>query len=56
MPLAVSGAFHSPFMSDAARTLEAEFAGLAFREPAIPVYANRTAKVKHPVPATVPET
>lgn len=44
MPLAVSGAFHSPFMSEAARTLEAEFAGLAFREPAIPVYANRTAK------------
>ena len=44
IPLAVSGAFHSPFMSDAAEKFEAELANYAIATPKIPVYANLTAK------------
>lgn len=43
MPLKVGGAFHSPFMSDAASKLQTwlQDSGLTF--PEIPLYANRTA-------------
>ena len=44
IPLAVSGAFHSPFMSEAAEKFEAELANYAIATPKIPVYANLTAK------------
>jgi len=40
MPLPVSGAFHTPFMAEAARKLEDMLAGIAFNEPRIPLYAN----------------
>jgi [acyl-carrier-protein] S-malonyltransferase len=45
--LKVAGAFHSPFMDSAARTVEAVVAGLDPSPPAFPVYANATAA---PVP------
>ena len=49
MKVAVSGAFHSPFMADAERGLAAYLAdGHAPAEPAVPVLANRTAE---PYPA-----
>ena len=41
--LAVSGAFHSPFMQDAGDELRAAYAGLSLSESGIPVYANATA-------------
>lgn len=44
MPLRVSGAFHSPLMSGAARAFEAYLSERDSRLPEIPVYANRTAK------------
>ena len=44
IPLSVSGAFHSPFMSDAAQKFEAELNGYELISPKIPVYANLTAK------------
>jgi len=43
MKLAVSGAFHSPYMLDASQMLEKEFRELRFNEPAIPVYSNEKA-------------
>ena len=44
IPLAVSGAFHSPFMSDAAEKFESELKAYEITAPKIPVYANLTAK------------
>lgn len=44
MKLNVSGAFHSPFMAEATRLMRSEFADVEFREPFIPLYANRTAR------------
>ena len=45
MKVAVSGAFHSPFMAEAERGLAAYLAdGHAPAEPAVPVLANRTAE------------
>lgn len=44
MPLAVSGAFHSPYMESAAQGLSAYLADVPMQEPKIPVYANYTAK------------
>ena len=44
IPLAVSGAFHSPFMSEAAEKFEAELNNYEIISPKIPVYANLTAK------------
>ena len=41
--LAVSGAFHTPYMQDVAPVLRHALAGMSFRAPRIPVYANRTA-------------
>ena len=44
VPLKVAGAFHSPFMADAAAGLDAAVAGLPFAEPAIPLYSDYTAQ------------
>ena len=41
--LAVSGAFHTPYMQQVAPVLRHALGGMAFRAPSIPVYANRTA-------------
>ncbi len=43
IPLAVSGAFHSPFMSDAAEKFEKELGNYPITSPEIPVFANLTA-------------
>lgn len=42
LPLAVSGAFHSPFMREAAAGLGEYAQTLPFREPSLPLYANAT--------------
>ncbi len=42
--LAVSGAFHSPFMSEAADGLMEYMSSVEFNEPEIPIYSNYTAK------------
>ena len=44
MKVAVSGAFHSPFMAEAERGLAAYLADHAPAEPMVPVLANRTAE------------
>lgn len=44
VPLAVSGAFHSPFMARASAEMEKELARVAYQEGEIPVYANLTGK------------
>ena len=44
IPLAVAGAFHSPFMAAAAERLEAALDDTAFSDPSFPVYANTTAR------------
>jgi [acyl-carrier-protein] S-malonyltransferase len=43
IPLRVSGAFHSPAMSNVAERLRAAFDGVAWRDPQIPVVSNVTA-------------
>ena len=43
IPLAVSGAFHSPFMADAAAELASYLEGVDLKTPDIPLYANMTA-------------
>ncbi|MDD6736389.1 MAG: ACP S-malonyltransferase [Clostridiales bacterium] len=43
VPLAVSGAFHSPFMNDAAAKFASFLADYEIKKPDIPVYANYTA-------------
>jgi len=40
IPLAVSGAFHSPFMADAAAAFAAELEAVPFADAAIPVLSN----------------
>ena len=42
LPLRVSGAFHSPFMNDAAQKLKDYTQTLNYRQPAIPMFANAT--------------
>lgn len=42
--LAVSGAFHSPFMEDASLGLAQYLDGKRFNDPQIPIYANATAE------------
>lgn len=42
--LAVSGAFHSPFMNSASDALSEYLKGVELKEPEIPVYANVTAQ------------
>ncbi len=44
IPLAVSAAFHSPFMVEAAKSFGAYLGGMDFGKLEIPVYANRTAQ------------
>lgn len=44
VPLAVSGAFHSPLMQPAADGLSKIISKLKFNDPAIPIIANATAK------------
>ena len=44
IPLAVSAAFHSPFMADASEKFGAALADYTFKESRIPVYANLTAQ------------
>ncbi len=44
MDLPVSGAFHSPFMNEAASKFKSELKGYTFNQPSIPVYANSSAK------------
>jgi len=45
MKLAVSGAFHSPFMDDASKNAGAYLENEVFGEINIPVYSNRTARI-----------
>jgi [acyl-carrier-protein] S-malonyltransferase len=50
IPLAVAGAFHTPYMQPAADRLAAALAGTSFGDAAFPVYANTTAApVEDPV-------
>lgn len=42
--LAVSGAFHSPFMTEAAEGLMEYMKNVEFNEPSVPLYSNYTAK------------
>lgn len=44
VPLAVSGGFHSPFMDKAAKHLLEELESIDLKSPALPVYANSTAR------------
>ena len=44
IPLKVKGAFHSPFMKEAARAFAEELAKAAIRDSAVPLYSNMTAK------------
>lgn len=45
IPLAVSGAFHSPFMSDAVTELKEVLRSVPVSAPSIPVYSDRTAEL-----------
>lgn len=49
--LAVSGAFHSPFMDDASITIFEYLSKRSFCEPSIPLYANLTARIYDEYPA-----
>jgi [acyl-carrier-protein] S-malonyltransferase len=42
--LAVSGAFHSPFMWEATEGMRGALAGVSFQSPEVPLYANLTAR------------
>ena len=44
VPLAVSGAFHTPLMRPAVDSMSEVVTGISFREPAIPIVANTTAQ------------
>lgn len=45
VPLKVKGAFHSPFMNDAATAFKAEIEKAEVKEREIPLYSNKTAEV-----------
>ncbi|MGN1097681.1 MAG: ACP S-malonyltransferase [Clostridia bacterium] len=51
IPLAVSGAFHSPFMAEAAQRLYADMEKMDFKAPEIEIYSNYTAKPYEGSPA-----
>jgi len=53
LDIPVSGAFHSPYMAVASEKLAGEMEHMAFEEPRIPVYANKTAA---PYGDRIPET
>ncbi len=53
VPLAVNGAFHSPYMAESAKILETELSFYTFHAAMYPVYANRTAQ---PYPASAVQT
>lgn len=53
IPLDVAGAFHSPFMADAATDLDRALAGIELVQPTFPVYANATARPTTDVAATL---
>lgn len=56
MDIPVSGAFHSPFMTEASEKLACVMAEMTFASPRIPVYANKTAAVYgDEIPATLAE-
>lgn len=44
LPLKVKGAFHSPFMADAAKAFAEELAKIEMKTPAIPLYSDVTAE------------
>lgn len=44
VPLAVSGAFHTPLMNSAAKSMRARLAGVAFAAPRIPIVSNVTTR------------
>ena len=44
IPLAVGGAFHTPYMSEASASLREALTTMALHAPSIPLYANRTAQ------------
>lgn len=44
VPLKVSGAFHSPLMTQAAKKLEKHLSDIEFKEPQIPIVSNVTAQ------------
>lgn len=44
MPLKVSGAFHSPYMKDAAKSFAGVIDGCSFEKPRLPVYSDTTAR------------
>ena len=46
IPLAVSGAWHSPLMEDAARDFAGELAEVEFKKPAFPVFLNVTGQAE----------
>ena len=43
LPLKVSGGFHSPFMAEAAKGLREILQTVCWNDPAVPLYANKTA-------------
>ncbi len=45
VPLKVKGAFHSPFMKDAAEAFKAEIENAYIKQREIPLYSNKTAEV-----------
>ena len=45
LPLAVSGAFHTPLLNDAAEELGEFLSGIKFNEPTMPIYTNVTGDI-----------
>ena len=45
VPLKVSGAFHSPFMTEAAKAFATELVGVSIARPFLPLYSNYTGTV-----------
>ena len=45
LPLAVSGAFHTPLLNEAAEELGESLSGIKFNEPTMPIYTNVTGDI-----------